>query len=68
MKCRTLSIHINVIDICLLKDEKINYFYSNFGNAADYDMHSRTNWDYRLSDPEKFRHTDTLPKLLSALK
>ncbi len=60
--------HINVFDICFLTEEEINYFHSDFRIVADYFVHSRTNPDYRPSDPEKFRHTDALLKLLSALK
>ena len=58
---------INVFEIAYLTDEQIGRFRSDFRIVADYFAHSRTDPDYRPTDPKKFEHTNELLKLMSAV-
>ena len=59
---------INVFEIAYLSEEQVSYFHSDFKVVADYFVHARTDPDYRPTDPQAFKHTDELLKLMAVLR
>ena len=58
---------INVFEIAHLTDEEIGRFRSDFQVVADYVAHSRTDPDYRPTNPKRFEHASELLRLMSAV-
>ena len=58
---------INVFEIAHLPEAAVEYFHSDFKIVVDYFVNSRTNSDYRPSNPAPFQHVDELLALMSVV-
>ena len=58
---------IHVFEIARLPETAIQDFHSDFKVVVDYFVHRRNNPDYRPKDPDAFRHTDAILKLMSVM-